>query len=69
MPSICAFSVIDAAALRIDDRLRVAKERREEADKQQGKRGLSVVFVRLFQVRNPDCCVKYQKKKTKRNLF
>lgn len=30
--------MIDGAALRIDDRLRVAKERREEADKQQGKR-------------------------------
>lgn len=32
------FAVIDGAALRIDDRLRVAKERREEADKQHGKR-------------------------------
>ncbi|XP_046906800.1 ensconsin isoform X7 [Hypomesus transpacificus] len=30
--------VIDGAALRIDDRLRVAKERREEADKQQAAR-------------------------------
>ncbi|KAM9357470.1 uncharacterized protein map7d3 [Symphorus nematophorus] len=30
--------VIDGAALRIDDRLRVAKERREEADKQQALR-------------------------------
>uniref|UniRef100_A0A4W5QK51 Uncharacterized protein n=1 Tax=Hucho hucho TaxID=62062 RepID=A0A4W5QK51_9TELE len=29
--------VIDGAALRIDERLRVAKERREEADRQQGK--------------------------------
>ena len=37
---IRAFSVIDGASLRIDDRLRVAKERREEADKQQGKRAL-----------------------------
>lgn len=40
MPCICAFSVLDGAALRVDDRLRVAKERREEADKQQGERGL-----------------------------
>lgn len=31
------FAVLDGAALRIDDRLRVAKERREEAEKQQGK--------------------------------
>jgi len=31
------FAVIDGAALRIDDRLRVAKERREEAEKQQGE--------------------------------
>ncbi|KAL0974129.1 hypothetical protein UPYG_G00216030 [Umbra pygmaea] len=30
--------VIDGSALRIDDRLRVAKERREEADKQQAAR-------------------------------
>ncbi|KAF3838602.1 hypothetical protein F7725_010370 [Dissostichus mawsoni] len=30
--------VIDGAALRIDDRLRVAKERREEAEKQQALR-------------------------------
>ncbi|TKS72205.1 Ensconsin Microtubule-associated protein 7 [Collichthys lucidus] len=32
------FAVIDGAALRIDDRLRVAKERREEADKQHALR-------------------------------
>ena len=36
-------AVIDGAALRIDDRLRVAKERREEADKQQGKGGREAV--------------------------
>lgn len=30
------FSVIDGAALRIDDKLRVAKERREEQEKQHG---------------------------------
>ena len=29
--------VIDGAALRIDDKLRVAKERREEQEKQQGE--------------------------------
>lgn len=35
--SIFAFPVvIDGAALRIDDKLRVAKERREEQEKQQG---------------------------------
>lgn len=45
MSCICAFSVLDGAALRVDDRLRVAKERREEADKQQGERGL---LLRLF---------------------
>ncbi|CAB1337181.1 unnamed protein product, partial [Coregonus sp. 'balchen'] len=32
---LCVHAVIDGAALRIDDRLRVAKERREEADRQQ----------------------------------
>lgn len=37
-----AFTVIDGATLRIDDRLRVAKERREEADKQQGKKAVPV---------------------------
>lgn len=31
-------AVIDGAALKIDDRLRVAKERREEAERQQGER-------------------------------
>lgn len=41
------FTVIDGAALRIDDRLRVAKERREEADKQQGK---TVIPVTIFKV-------------------
>lgn len=30
------FLVIDGAALRIDDKLRVAKERREEQEKQHG---------------------------------
>lgn len=34
-------SVIDGAALRIDDKLRVAKERREEQEKQQGKKDLT----------------------------
>ncbi len=38
------FAVIDGATLRIDDRLRVAKERREEADKQQGKRAIPVTL-------------------------
>ncbi len=31
-------SVIDGAALRIDDKLRVAKERREEQEKQHGNK-------------------------------
>ncbi|XP_056898438.1 MAP7 domain-containing protein 2 isoform X15 [Takifugu flavidus] len=35
--------VLDAAALRVDDRLRVAKERREEADKQQALRGSQIM--------------------------
>ena len=37
---MCLFAVIDGAALKIDDKLRVAKERREEQDKQQGKASL-----------------------------
>lgn len=37
------FAVIDGATLRIDDRLRVAKERREEAERQQGKRVMPVL--------------------------
>lgn len=37
-------TVLDGAALRIDDRLRVAKERREEADKQQGKSRFRVLW-------------------------
>lgn len=45
-------SVLDGAALRIDDRLRVAKERREEADKQQGKSKSSVGF-RIIWLFNP----------------
>lgn len=48
MLSICAFSVLDGAALRVDDRLRVAKERREEADKQQGERGLLLSSVEII---------------------
>ncbi|XP_044060378.1 MAP7 domain-containing protein 2 isoform X12 [Siniperca chuatsi] len=36
--SVWLTAVIDGAALRIDDRLRVAKERREEADRQQALR-------------------------------
>lgn len=36
--NVCLFAVIDGATLRIDDRLRVAKERREEAERQQGKK-------------------------------
>ncbi|XP_075902517.1 uncharacterized protein map7d3 isoform X9 [Nelusetta ayraudi] len=35
--------VLDGAALRIDDRLRVAKERREEADKQQALRETQIM--------------------------
>ncbi|XP_029297033.1 ensconsin isoform X6 [Cottoperca gobio] len=35
--------VIDGAALRIDDRLRVAKERREEAERQQGLRDSQIM--------------------------
>ncbi|XP_028315308.1 MAP7 domain-containing protein 2 isoform X15 [Gouania willdenowi] len=35
--------VIDGAALRIDDRLRVAKERREEADRQQALRDSQIM--------------------------
>lgn len=42
MNSNLLFAVIDGAALRVDDRLRVAKERREEADRQQGKTTISV---------------------------
>lgn len=42
------FAVIDGAALKIDDRLRVAKERREEADKQQGKRAIPVTVWHFF---------------------
>lgn len=44
---MCGFAVIDGATLRIDDRLRVAKERREEADKQQGKKALPVAEIIL----------------------
>lgn len=40
----CVPAVLDGAALRIDDRLRVAKERREEADKQQGKSATQELF-------------------------
>ncbi|GAA6111897.1 ensconsin isoform X4 [Tachysurus ichikawai] len=35
--------VIDGAALRIDDKLRVAKERREEQEKQQAARGSQIL--------------------------
>lgn len=62
MMSICAFSVIDGASLRIDDRLRVAKERREEADKQQGKRGL-LSCLRDYFKSVPLIAVSRQKKK------
>lgn len=48
MVSMCALLVIDGASLRIDDRLRVAKERREEADKQQGKGGLLLCLWDYF---------------------
>lgn len=48
MLSICAFPVLDGAALRVDDRLRVAKERREEADKQQGEPGLLLSSVEII---------------------
>lgn len=63
MMSICAFSVIDGASLRIDDRLRVAKERREEADKQQGKRGL-LSCLRDYFKSVPLIAVSRQNKKT-----
>uniref|UniRef100_A0A4W4HKI1 MAP7 domain containing 3 n=1 Tax=Electrophorus electricus TaxID=8005 RepID=A0A4W4HKI1_ELEEL len=39
----CISSVIDGAALRIDDKLRVAKERREEQEKQQAVRGSQIL--------------------------
>lgn len=35
-------SVIDGAALKIDDKLRVAKERREEQEKQHGNKAKNV---------------------------
>lgn len=49
----CVLAVLDGAALRIDDRLRVAKERREEADKQQGKSISSVSGSEFFGVFKP----------------
>lgn len=57
------FTVIDGAALRIDDRLRVAKERREEADKQQGK---TVIPVTIFKVAllNTEGCILFESKKS-----
>ncbi|XP_029703361.1 MAP7 domain-containing protein 2 isoform X19 [Takifugu rubripes] len=45
--------VLDAAALRVDDRLRVAKERREEADKQQDKRSTSTTNLKP----QPEACI------------
>lgn len=59
---VCMFTVIDGAALRIDDRLRVAKERREEADKQQGK---TVIPVTIFKVAllNTEGCNLFERKK------
>ncbi|XP_070769542.1 ensconsin [Enoplosus armatus] len=41
--SVWLTAVIDGAALRIDDRLRVAKERREEADRQQALRDSQIM--------------------------
>lgn len=41
------FTVIDGGTLRIDDKLRVAKERREEAERQQGKRTISVSVLQI----------------------
>uniref|UniRef100_A0A8C7VIN3 MAP7 domain containing 3 n=1 Tax=Oncorhynchus mykiss TaxID=8022 RepID=A0A8C7VIN3_ONCMY len=40
---LCVHAVIDGAALRIDDRLRVAKERREEADRQQAAKDSQIL--------------------------
>lgn len=45
------YAVIDGAALRIDDRLRVAKERREEAERQQGERAILVSVWNYFSLR------------------
>ncbi|XP_076877324.1 LOW QUALITY PROTEIN: uncharacterized protein map7d3 [Brachyhypopomus gauderio] len=42
-PKSHAKPVIDGAALRIDDKLRVAKERREEQEKQQAVRGSQIL--------------------------
>lgn len=39
--------MIDGAALRIDDKLRVAKERREEQEKQQGEPCILFCFTSL----------------------
>lgn len=47
----CVLTVLDGAALRIDDRLRVAKERREEADKQQGMSAVSVLEFFVFEAK------------------
>lgn len=44
-------AVLDGATLRTDDRLRVAKERREEAERQQGKRITPVLGLRYFSQR------------------
>uniref|UniRef100_A0A8C7DN33 MAP7 domain containing 3 n=1 Tax=Oncorhynchus kisutch TaxID=8019 RepID=A0A8C7DN33_ONCKI len=40
---LCVHAVIDGAALRIDERLRVAKERREEADRQQATKETQIL--------------------------
>uniref|UniRef100_A0A8C7TR88 MAP7 domain containing 3 n=1 Tax=Oncorhynchus mykiss TaxID=8022 RepID=A0A8C7TR88_ONCMY len=40
---VCVHAVIDGAALRIDERLRVAKERREEADRQQATKETQIL--------------------------
>lgn len=69
MLSVCAFSVIDGASLRIDDRLRVAKERREEADKQQGKRALPLWLGDYFKSITPIAVSNVKREKKTKTLF